>query len=69
MKVKLCKKNKWSSAVIAMINETHPSINISTKKCIGKCHSCKSHPIAMVDKKMLVARDEKDLYSMIISKL
>ena len=69
MKVKFCKKNKWTDAVISMLSETHPSINISTKKCLGKCHSCKKHPIAMVDKKILVAADEESLYNKIITAL
>ena len=69
MKVKLCKKNQWTTAVTTMITETHPNINISTKKCIGECHKCKVHPIAKVDKKILVGEDVKDLYNMIINKL
>ncbi|MCB2294551.1 DUF1450 domain-containing protein [Clostridium algoriphilum] len=69
MKVKLCKKNKWTDAIATMITETHPDINISTKKCIGKCHKCKEPPIAKVDKEILVGKDKKDLYDMIISKL
>lgn len=52
-----------------MITETHPNIKISTKKCFGKCHRCKAHPIAMVDKELLVGTDEENLYNMIISKL
>jgi uncharacterized protein YuzB (UPF0349 family) len=69
MKVKFCEKNKWTNAVIAMITETHPSISISTKKCLGKCHRCKSNPIAMVDKKILVGTDEDNLYNKIIAAL
>ncbi len=69
MKVKFCENNQWKDAVINMITETHPNIKISIKKCIGKCHKCKVHPIAMVDKEVLVGRDEKDLYNIIISKL
>ena len=69
MKVALCKKNQWTDAVTTMITKTHPNIKISTKKCIGKCHKCKVHPIAKVDKKILVGDDEKDLYNMIINKL
>ena len=69
MKVKLCKKNQWTGAITTMITETHPNINIFTKKCIGKCHKCKVQPIAKVDKDLLVGEDEKDLYNMIINKL
>ncbi|WP_291632623.1 DUF1450 domain-containing protein [Clostridium sp.] len=69
MKVRLCKKNKWTGTIISMITETHPAIKISRKKCIGKCHKCKVAPIAMVDKELLVGKDEKDLYNMIINKL
>ena len=69
VKVKLCKKNKWTDALTTMITQTHPNINISTKKCIDKCHKCKVHPIAKVDKEILVGEDEKDLYNMIINKL
>ncbi|MGH4118149.1 DUF1450 domain-containing protein [Clostridium sp.] len=69
MKVKFCEKNKGKDAVIAMITETHPNIKISTKKCLGKCRRCKSHTIALVDKKILVGTDEENLYDMIISKL
>ena len=69
MKVKFCKKNQLTNTVITMITETHPNIKVSTKKCLGKCHKCKVHPIAMVDRKLLVGSDEKDLYNMIISKL
>ena len=69
MKVKFCEKNKRKDTVIAMLTETHPSINISTKKCIGKCHRCKGHPIAMVDKKVLVGTDEENLYDKIIAAL
>ena len=67
MKVKLCKQNQWNDTVITMITETHPNIKISTKKCIDKCHKCKAHPIAMVDKELLVGKDSKDLYNMILS--
>lgn len=52
-----------------MITETHPDIKISVKKCFGKCNKCKSHPIAMVKKELLVGSDERDLYNIIISKL
>ncbi len=69
MKVKFCKKNKGKDAVINMITENHPNIKISTKKCLGKCHRCKSHPIAMVDKKILVGTDEENLYDIIKAKL
>ncbi|MFT5871472.1 MAG: hypothetical protein ACI8WT_000392 [Clostridium sp.] len=69
MKVKLCKKNKCTDTIISMITETHPDIKISTKKCIGKCHKCKVTPIAIVDKELLVGKDEKNLYNMIINKL
>ena len=69
MKVKLCKKNQWTYAIITMITETHPNIKISTKKCIGKCHKCKVSPIAMLDKELLIGNDKKDLYNMIINKL
>jgi len=69
MKVKFCEKNKRTNAVVTMITETHPSINISTKKCLGKCHKCNSHPIAMVDKKILVGTDEENLYNKIIAAL
>lgn len=68
MKVKFCEKNKGKDAVITMITENHPNIKISTKKCLGKCHRCKSRPIAMLDKKILVGTDEKNLYDMIITK-
>ncbi|MBU3179744.1 DUF1450 domain-containing protein [Clostridium psychrophilum] len=69
MKVKLCKKNKWTEVVSTMITETHPDINISIKKCIGKCHKCKDQPIAKIDKEILVGNNEKDLYNIIINKL
>ena len=69
IKVKFFENNQWKDAVINMITETHPNIKISIKKCIGKSHKCKVHPIAMVDKEVLVGRDEKDLYNIIISKL
>ncbi|MBN4049338.1 DUF1450 domain-containing protein [Clostridium estertheticum] len=69
MKVKFCKHNQWNDAVITMITETHPNIKISMKKCFGKCHKCKSHPIAMVGKELLVGTDEENLYNNIISKL
>ncbi|MGH4123008.1 MAG: DUF1450 domain-containing protein [Clostridium sp.] len=69
MKIKFCKHNQWNNAVITMITETNPNIKVSTKKCFGKCHKCKCHPIAMVDKKLLVGNDEEDLYNIIISKL
>jgi len=69
MKIKFCENNQWKDDVITMITETHPQIKISTKKCLGKCHKCKVHPIAIVDKELLVGKDEKDLYSIIISKL
>lgn len=69
VKVKFCEKNKGKDAVITMITENHPNIKISKKKCLGKCHRCKCHPIAMVDKKLLVGADEGNLYDMIISKL
>jgi uncharacterized protein YuzB (UPF0349 family) len=68
MKVKFCENNQWKDVVINMITETHPNIKISTKKCLGKCHKCKLNPISMVDKELLVGKDEKDLYNMIISK-
>lgn len=69
MKIKFCENNQWKDDVITMLTETHPQIKISTKKCLGKCHKCKVHPIAIVDKELLVGKDEKDLYSIIISKL
>ena len=69
MKVKFCEKNKWTEAVSTMIAQTHPNIKISTKKCIGKCHSCKHHPIAMVNKKVLVGTDEENLFNLIIAAL
>jgi len=69
VKVKFCEKNKYKDAVITIITETHPNIKISTKKCLGKCHKCKSHPIAIVDKTILVGTDKENLYDMIISKL
>ena len=69
MKVKFCKHNQWNDAVIARITETDPTIKISTKKCFGKCHRCKSNPIAMVGKELLVGTDEENLYNMIITKL
>ena len=69
MKVKLCKKNKWTNTIITMITENHSNITISTKKCIGKCHKCKCEPIAKIDKEVLVGTDEKDLYNMIINKV
>jgi len=69
MKVKLCKKNEWTDAITTMITESQPKINISTKKCLGKCHKCKDHPIAKIDKEILVGKDVKDLYNIIISKL
>ncbi len=69
MKVKFCKKNEFSNAVITMITETHPNIKISKSKCLGKCHKCKTQPIAKIDKELLVGVDAKDLYNMIISKL
>lgn len=68
MKVKLCKKNRWTNAVSTMITKTHPNINVCKKKCIGKCHKCKVKPIAKVDKEILVGDDEKDLYDIIINK-
>jgi len=66
MKVKFCKKNKWTPTVIARLTETHPSINISTTKCIGKCHRCKTLSIAKVDKNILIGADVDDLYDKII---
>jgi uncharacterized protein YuzB (UPF0349 family) len=69
VKVTFCEKNKWKDSVIPMLTETHPDIKISTKKCLGKCHRCKSRPIAIVNKKVLVGTDEKDLFNMIIKKL
>lgn len=69
MKVKLCKKNQWTNDITTMITESHPNINISTKKCIDKCHKCKVNPIAKVDKEILVGENVKDLYNMIIKKL
>ena len=69
MKVKFCSKNRWTPVVIAKLTETHPSINISTKKCIGKCHRCKTHPIAMVEKHILVGKDVEELYDKIIAAL
>lgn len=69
MKVKLCKKNQWTTAVITMITENHQNINISTKKCIGKCHKCKALPIAKVHNELIVGIDAKDLYNKIINKL
>lgn len=69
MKIKFCENNQWKDDVITMITETHPQIKISTKKCLGKCRKCKVHPIAIVDKELLVGKDEKDLYRIIISKL
>jgi len=68
VKVTFCEKNKWKDAVITMITETHPNIKISTKKCLGKCHRCKSRPIAMVSKKILVGTDEENLYDIINTK-
>jgi len=69
MKVKLCKKNEWTDAITTMITESQPKINISAKKCLGKCHKCKDHPIAKIDKEILVGKDVKDLYNIIVSKL
>ena len=69
MKVKLCEKNKWTVAVSTILTQTHPNIKISTKKCIGKCHRCKEHPIAMVNKKVLVGTDEENLSNLIIAAL
>jgi uncharacterized protein YuzB (UPF0349 family) len=69
MKVKFCEKNKWTDAVSTSLTQTHPNIKISTKKCIGKCHRCKEHPIAMVNKKILVGTDEEDLLNLIIAAL
>lgn len=69
MKVKFCKHNQSTGAVITMITETHPNIKIYTKKCLGKCHKCKSHPIAMVHNDLLVGSNEENLYNAIINKL
>ena len=69
MKVKFCEKNKWTDAVSTILTQTHPNIKISTKKCIGKCHRCKEHPIAMVNKKVLVGTDEENLSNLIIAAL
>ena len=69
MKVKFCEKNKWTDVVSTMLTQTHPNIKISTKKCIGKCHRCKEHPIAMVNKKVLVGTDEENLSNLIIAAL
>ncbi|HEY8889961.1 MAG TPA: DUF1450 domain-containing protein [Clostridium sp.] len=69
MNLKLCKKNKWTNAIITIITETHPNINISTKKCIGKCRRCKVQPIAKVDNEILVGTDVKDLCNKITNKL
>jgi uncharacterized protein YuzB (UPF0349 family) len=69
VKVTFCEKNEWKDSVITLLTETHPDIKISTKKCLGKCHRCKSHPIARVNKKVLVGTDEKDLYNVILRKL
>ena len=69
MKVKFCEKNKWTDAVSTTLVETHPNIKISTKKCIGTCRRCKDHPIAMVNKKVLVGTDEENLSNLIIAAL
>lgn len=69
MKVKFCEKNKWTDAVSPMLVQTHPNIKISTKKCIGKCRRCKDHPIAMVNKKILVGTSEEDLLNLIVAAL
>lgn len=69
MKVKLCKKNQWTNAVTTMITQSNPNINISTKKCIDKCHKCNVNPIAKADKEILVGADVKDLCNAIIKKL
>ena len=69
MHVKLCENNKFSTALINMITENHPNIKISSKKCLGKCHRCKHNPIALLNKKVLVGKDEEDLYNIIINKI
>ena len=69
MKVKFCEKNKWTDTVSTTLVQIHPNIKVSTKKCIGKCRKCKVHPIAMVNKKILVGTDEGDLINLTIAAL
>lgn len=69
MNVKFCESNKLNNDVITMITENHPNIKVSMKKCLGKCHRCKHNPIALLNKKVLVGKDEEDLYNIIINKI
>lgn len=69
MKIKFCEENKGKKKVINMIKENYPEVEISKKKCLGKCKQCTEQPIAMIKDKLIKGKDSEELYKKIKKEL
>ena len=69
MKIKFCENNKGKKKIIDMIKENYPYIEISKKKCLGKCKHCSEESIAMIKDKLIKGKDAEDLYIKIMKEL
>jgi uncharacterized protein YuzB (UPF0349 family) len=69
IKIKFCEENKGKKKVINMIKENYPDIEISKKKCLGKCKQCSEQPIAMMKDKLIKGKDSEELYEKIQKEL
>lgn len=69
IKINFCEENKGKKKVINMIKENHPDVEISKKKCLGKCKQCSDQPIAMIKDKLIKGKDSEELYEKIKKEL
>lgn len=69
MKIKFCEENKGKKKVINMIKENYQDVEISKKKCLGKCKQCSEQPIAMIKDKFIKGKDSEELYKKIEKEL
>lgn len=66
MKISFCDNNKGKKKVIKALEEKYPEVEISIRKCIGKCKACKEQPIAKIKDKVVSGKDSEDLYNKIV---
>jgi len=66
MKIRFCEHNKGKGKVYRRLTEEFPELNIKIKQCAKQCSACRENPMAIVDKKKVIARDGDQLYEKIV---
>jgi len=69
MKVHFRENNKGKGRILRRLQEEHPDIETTVKKCLGMCGPCVEHPVALAGGKKMMGKDGNDLYRRIVAAL